>query len=148
TMPAPSQTHGKIQVQTGAILWHFVRSRSLGLVVANGSFRLSSDTVRVPDIAFIRADRAPNSNLEPPVEGAPDLAIDIISPSETAAQIARKVRQYLHAGAQAVWVMYPWDRTVHVFESSNRAWILEAGDLLEAPGLLPDFSVRVGELFY
>ena len=73
------------------------------------------------------------------------LAIEIISPSETAADIAHKVGQYLRAGA-VVWVVYPKDRAVHVFESKS-ARILEAEDLLEAPTLLPGFSVRVSELF-
>ena len=76
----------------------------------------------------------------------PDLAIEIISPSETGAEIAHKVRQYLHGGA-VVWVLYPKDRTVHVFEPTKNARVLDESDLLEAPGLLPGFSVRVSEFF-
>ena len=59
----------------------------------------------------------------------------------------RKVRQYLEHGSQTVWVVYPETQQVHVFQSGAADRILEAGDLLEAPELLPGFSVRVGELF-
>jgi Uma2 family endonuclease len=138
--------HGQIQAATGSILRSFVRPRSLGLVFVSTGFRLSHDTVRGPDVSFIRAERASALDLKRRFECAPDLAIEIISPSETATEIAHKVRQYLQAGA-AVWVVYPDDRTVHVFETSKNARVLEADDLLEAHVLLPGFSVRVSELF-
>ena len=92
-------------------------------------------------------DRTLSLDLKRRFEGAPDLAVEIISPSETAAEIAHKVGQYLHAGVEVVWVIYPEDQTIHVFESSKNGRILEADDLLEAPGLLPGFSIPVSELF-
>lgn len=109
-------------------------------------FRLGPDTVRAPDVSFIRAERAKTLDLESRFACALDLAIEIISPSETAAEIAHKVRQYLNGGA-VVWVFYPKDRTVHVFEPTKNARVLDESDLLEAPGLLPGFSVRVSEFF-
>ena len=145
-MPSPFGQHGRIQLKIGSILLSFVDSRSLGLVFTETGFRLSRDTVRGPDISFIRAERASALDLKKRFECAPDLAIEIISPSETAKEIAHKVRQYLQAGS-AVWVVYPDDRTVHVFETSKNARVLEADDLIEAPTLLPGFSVRVSELF-
>jgi Uma2 family endonuclease len=146
SMPSPFGKHGEIQGETCSILRNFVRPRSLGKVFVETGFRLSHDTVRAPDVSFIRVERASALDLNRRFECAPDLAIEIISPSETATEIAHKVRQYLQAGA-AVWVVYPEDRTIHVFETSKNARILEADDLLEAPSLLPGFSVRVSELF-
>jgi len=146
SMPSPFGQHGQIQLRVGSILTNFVGPRSLGLLFVETGFRLSHDTVRGPDVSFIRAERASALDLKRRFECAPDLAIEIISPSETAAEIAHKVRQYLQAGA-AVSVVYPEDRTIHVFETSKNARILEADDLLEAPNLLPGFSVRVSELF-
>jgi Uma2 family endonuclease len=137
--------HGKVQAATASLLFGFVDTRSLGLVVIRSGFLLSAATLRAPDVAFVKADRARMMDLERRFEGAPDLAIEIISPSETAADIAHKVGQYLRAGA-VVWVVYPKDRAVHVFETKT-ARILEAEDLLEASALLPGFSVRVSELF-
>jgi Uma2 family endonuclease len=145
-MPSPFGQHGQIQGEMCSILRNFIRPRSLGLIFVETGFRLSHDTVRGPDVSFIRAERASGLDLKKRFECAPDLAIEIISPSETATEIAHKVRQYLQAGS-AVWVVYPDDRTVHVFETSKNARVLEADDLLEAPTLLPGFSIRVSELF-
>ena len=142
-IPPTFGIHGKVQSKTGFILMNFVEPRSLGLVLVETGFRLGSDTVRAPDV---RAERAKTLDLESRFECAPDLAIEIVSPSETAEKIAHKVRQYLHGGA-VVWVLYPKDRTIHVFEPTKSARVLKAADLLEAPGLLPGFSVRVGEFF-
>ena len=145
-MPRPLGQHGQIQGEIYSILRNFVRPRLQGLVFVETGFRLSRDTVRAPDVSFIRAERACSLDLERRFECAPDLAVEVISPSETAKEIAHKVRQYLQAGA-AVWVVYPDDRTVHVFETSKNARVLEADDLLENHILLPGFSVRVSELF-
>jgi len=146
SMPPTFGLHGKVLIVTSSLLFNFVRPRSLGLVVSDVGFQLSADTLRAPDIAFIKADRVPVLDLERRFECAPDLAIEIISPSESATDLAHKVRQYIHAGA-VVWVLYPKDRTIHVFDSPKNARILEEDDILEAPSLLPGFSVRVSELF-
>jgi Uma2 family endonuclease len=137
--------HGKIQAETAYHLRNFA-GQELGLVLVEAGFRLSRDTVLAPDVSFIRAERARMLDLESRFECAPDLAVEVISPSETAAEIAHKVSHYLHAGA-LVWVLYPKNRTVHVFETSKNGRILEGDDLLEAPNLLPGFSVRVSVLF-
>jgi len=146
SMPPTFGLHGKVLTETVLILGSFIRTRSLGLVVSDVGFQLSADTLRAPDIAFIKADRVATLDLERRFQGAPDLAIEIISPSESATDIAHKVRQYIHAGA-VVWVLYPKDRTIHVFDSPKNARILEEDDILEAPSLLPGFSVWVSELF-
>jgi Uma2 family endonuclease len=146
SMPPPMGRHGKVQGKTFSVLLSFVSPRSLGEVFVETGFRLGRDTVRGPDVSFIRAERAAALDLDTRFECAPDLAVEVISPSETASDIAHKVSQYLRAGA-LVWVLYPDDSTVHVFEPSKNGRILEAEDLLEAPSLLPGFSIRVSELF-
>ena len=78
---------------------------------------------------------------------APDLAIEVVSPSESAADIEEKVELMLEAGSQAVWVVYPKTRTVHVFVPGGSAAILSTKDSLSAPGLLPDWSALVAKLF-
>jgi len=133
--------HGKVQTKIVRLI-----PESLGLTLVESGFRLTSDTVRAPDVSFIRSERAAQMDLNRRFEGAPDLAIEIISPPETAEDIVHKVSQYLNAGA-IVWVVYPKQRAVHVYESSKNARILEAEDLLECPTLLPGFSVRVADIF-
>jgi Uma2 family endonuclease len=145
-VPPTFGLHGKVQAKTAYHLQNFAGARELGLVLVEAGFRLKRNTVLAPDVSFIRAERANTLDLESRFECAPDLAVEVISPSETAAEIAHKVRHYLHAGA-VVWVLYPKDRTVHVFETSKSARVLEADDLLESPSLLPGFAVRVSELF-
>ncbi len=78
SMPSPFTLHGKVQART-TILLDFAHQRSLGLVVTDTGFRLSHDTVRAPDVSFIRAERANGLELERRFEGAPDLAVEIIS---------------------------------------------------------------------
>jgi len=147
SMPPPMGQHGTIQNGIAFVLTSFVKPRALGKVFTETGYRLSTDTVRAPDVSLIRAERARSLDLTRRFECAPDLAVEIISPSETAAEFAHKVGQYLHAGVEVVWVIYPEDRTIHVFESSRKGRILEGGDLLDAPGLLPGFSIPVSELF-
>jgi Uma2 family endonuclease len=79
-------------------------------------------------------------------EGGPDLAVEIISPSESAADVDRKVDQYLEAGA-IVWLLYPGSRKVVVWDSSKQARSFSGDDTLELPELLPGFSVRASEFF-
>jgi Uma2 family endonuclease len=146
SMPPPLGRHGKISLEIGLLLRGFVDPCSLGDVFVESGFRLNPDTVRSPDVSFIRAERSRTMDPDRRFEGGPDLAVEVISPSETAADIAHKVRQYLSAGA-VVWVVYPRDRAVQVFESSGSARVLGADDKLEAPDLLPGFSVRVSRIF-
>jgi Uma2 family endonuclease len=79
--------------------------------------------------------------------GAPDLAIEVASPGDTPPDLLRRVSQYLKAGSRVVWVVYPTAREVHVFEASGAVRVLRSGESLEAPELLPGFSLPLDELF-
>lgn len=129
-------------------LSRFAETRDLGLVLLEAGYLLSSDppTLRAPDVSFLRAGRVCHIDPDRYIEGAPDLAVEVVSPGESAQDLAEKVRQYLAAGAHAVWVVYPKTREVHVFRRSS-ASVLTQNDVLEAPELLPGFSVPVSELF-
>jgi Uma2 family endonuclease len=142
SMPPTFGIHGKIQTQVVRLI-----PESLGLTLIDTGFLLAVDSLRAPDVAFFSAERARGLDLTARLNVPPDLAVEIISPSETAANIAHKVRQYLAAGVKVVWVVYPRDYSIHVFESSGSARVLGADDLLEAPDLLPGFSVRVSQIF-
>jgi Uma2 family endonuclease len=79
------------------------------------------------------------------LEGAPDLVIEVVSPSETAEDLDQKIREYLAAGAGVVWAIYPRARTVHVHKADGTVRIIGEDGLLEAPDLLPGWSVRVAD---
>src|SRR5947207_2922315 len=100
------------------------------------------------DVSFNRAERAKQIDPNADIPGAPDLAIEVLSPNDTASQVRRKIRQYFAAGAQGVWVVYPETLEVEMWRGPARPQVvLQEADLLEAPDLLPDFAFRIGDLF-
>jgi Uma2 family endonuclease len=147
TMPPPSLDYGDLQSQIAMFLRQFAQQHKLGAVRTESGFVLEQDpaTVRGPDVSFVRASREKAEGSWG--HGAPDLAVEIVSPSDSAGEIERKVRQYLAAGGRMVWVVYPRSRSVHVFEPGGVARIVEADQHIEAPELLPGFSVAVKEFF-
>jgi Uma2 family endonuclease len=151
TMSPAGSRHGQIALRLGALLQQFVRSHGMGAVVgAETGFilRRNPDTVRAPDAAFIAQARIPSGGL--PAEyfpGAPDLAIEVVSPSDGAAEIEHKVNEYLAAGTQQVWLVYPEDRTVYVCGTQEKALRLTVASHLDGGTVLPGFTCPVSELF-
>ena len=86
-------------------------------------------------------------DLDRRIQGAPALAVEVVSPTDLAQELTHKVDQYLAAGAHTVWVVYPKTTDVHTFQRGGVAAIRRAGENLDAPKLLPDFSVMVSSLF-
>jgi Uma2 family endonuclease len=148
TMPPAGGEHGEIGSEVARILSNHIRAHKLGRYFnSDTGFRLSPDTVRAPDFAFIRSDRAPKGRTLGFVPVAPDLAVEVFSPSDSPAQLMRKIKQYLAAGTHTVWVIYPEQKQVHVIEAAGADRILNAPDMLDCPELLPGFSVLVESLF-
>ena len=109
-------------------------------------FVLQPHEAYIPGVSLVLSDRLRGRNPEKPFEGAPDLAIEVVS-SETAAQLERKIRGYLRAGCKAVWAAYPEQRTVHIYNPDGSSRVLEEGDILEFATLLPDFQEPVSRIF-
>lgn len=106
--PSPSPYHNIVRSRIKEALTVFVRSHRLGLVLDESDFHLGGDTIRRPDVAFLSVTQLQGFNLhKSPVEGAPILAIEVISPSNSAEDILLKVHQLLEAGSSSVWVFYP-----------------------------------------
>jgi Uma2 family endonuclease len=121
---------------------NYVKAHKLGWCYgADTGFRLSNDTVRAPDFAFIRPERAPKSRAAGLLRMAPDLDVEVVSPSDSVPQLMRKIKQYFAAGTHTVWVVYPEQKQVHVLEASGADRILNAEDTLDCPELLPGFPV-------
>jgi Uma2 family endonuclease len=148
--PAGSR-HGRIVSRINSRIEQIVERDHLGSAFgAETGFILSHnpDTVRAPDIAFVAAARLPQGELPVgflPI--APDLAVEVISPSEAAADVQHKVSQYFEAGTRQVWIVYPDLRQVVVFGSARQSVVLLAADTLDGGDLLPGFACRVAELF-
>jgi Uma2 family endonuclease len=117
---------------------------------AETGFRLANnpDTVRAPDIAFIAKENLP---AEMPRDGfwpgAPDLAVEVLSPSDRTGEVDEKIDAWLAAGCAAVWVVDPKLQTVTVYRSRTDIQVKTAGETLPGDPVVPGFSCRVDELF-
>ncbi len=150
TAPAGA-VHGEIAMTLGALIYAFVRANRLGVVyAAETGFVLARDpdTVRAPDVAFVAAERAAQQRSSTGFfEGPPDLAVEVVSPNDTAEDVEAKVLDYLTAGAHMVWVVRPRTRTVTVYRSLREVQVLRPGDTLDGGDVLPGFTAPVETLF-
>jgi Uma2 family endonuclease len=150
-MTPSSYAHGVIVGNLTVLLGAFVRTRQLGHICgAETGFRIrrTPDTVRAPDIAFIlQARRGVVPLAEGFYEGAPDLAVEVLSPSDTVFEVEEKVAQWLRAGCTAVWVVNSKLRSVTVHRPTGPPGILAETDTLDGDELLPGFTIPVADIF-
>jgi Uma2 family endonuclease len=147
--PAGSE-HGGIIGNLTILLGTFVRSRKLGRIFgAETGFIIhrNPDTVRAPDVAFIRAERLSAKLPRGFFDGPPDLAVEVLSPEDRPGNVKAKIRDWLDAGCLAVWIVDPSDETVTIHESQQDAVVLKRGDTLTDSRVLPGFSMAVSEIF-
>jgi len=150
-MTPASPRHGRIAMRLGSLIEQHVRQRDLGVVyAAETGFKLREDpdTVRAADAAFVAKERIPPEG-EP--EGywaiAPDLVVEVISPSDSAPAVQSKVADWLAAGCRIVWIVYPDTETVTEYCSWQEVQVLTADQTLEGSDVLPGFVCPVRELF-
>ena len=119
------------------------------MTTAEAGFQLAHDpdTVRAPDVAFVRAERFPPGGVKGFFQGAPDIAVEVVSPSDRASEVAAKVRDWLQAGCSMVWVVDPENRTVTVHRSRKDITVLTEADMLTGGDVLPEFSMPVLTIF-
>jgi Uma2 family endonuclease len=146
-LASPSLFHNMIRDRLGTELYIFVKEHKLGLIVWEIEFQLAENTVRIPDLAFLRADRLLAIDMHQRVQAAPDLAIEIASPSDKPDDLARKAQQYLAAGARAVWVLYPEARLAYLYRPGERIEVRDDSQSLDNAELLPGFSVALSAIF-
>jgi Uma2 family endonuclease len=134
------------------LLAPFSRSTRLGRVVTETLFLLdrSRRLKRRPDVAFVSAKRWSLKREAPGTESwdvIPDLAVEVISKSNSANAVASKIEEYFQAGVSLVWVIYPATSKIYVYDSPTRVRILELGDELDGGEVIPGFSVPLSTLF-
>ena len=142
--------HGRVAMRIGRILAEYVGRQSLGEVfAAETGFRIyrDPDTVRAPDAAFVSAERPPEELPERYLDLAPDLAVEVISPSDSATEVQAKVESWLRAGVRLVWVVYPSTKSVVVYTGLDHGRVLTEEDDLSGQPALPGFACPVKELF-
>ncbi|MEA2711352.1 MAG: hypothetical protein QOF78_3953 [Phycisphaerales bacterium] len=151
TMAPAGFEHGAIITNLAFLLTKHVREHKLGFVLgAETGYVLARnpDVVRGADVSFVRAERVPESG--PTVrffEGAPDLAVEVISPSDSLEELEEKVGDYLDAGTRLVWVVNPRTRTIAVHRSTREPQVLRENDALDGEDVIPGFRCQVTEAF-
>lgn len=124
----------------------YVVQHPVGRIYAEASFALSPSRVYAPDVSFLRIELAAKADPEHIFQGAPDLAIEVVSESESALELRQKIQDYLDAGSQAVWAFYPKLRVIAFYDKSGvREY--RGDQVLEAPEILPGFQARVNQFF-
>jgi Uma2 family endonuclease len=139
--------HGQAAAHLGAAIADHVHALRLGAVCVSTGFVLARnpDTVRAADIAFLGADRV---DLGPGyVEGAPDLAVEVLSHDDRPGYVREKITDWLKAGAHAVWVADPHERTVTIHEPRRKPKHLAETEILRGGGMLPGFETPVASIF-
>lgn len=152
-MPPSGLEASSIGIILGAALLAFVRPRQLGIVTGEqGGYALGPRTDLVPDVGFIRAERAPSRTSRAfrklaPV--APDLAVEVASPNQYRPGMAKKAPYYLDAGTQLVWIVWPTRQHVDIWEPGDirPRRTLQVGDMLDGGAVLPGFTYPVAEIF-
>lgn len=149
--PPPGGPHGRAATNLLLLLGLHLKGTGFGWVYADGvGYQLLQlpRTVRVPDLSFVRADRLPSEGIGPGLlKLAPDLAVEVLSPSESASDIGEKLDDYLLSGTPLIWVVDPVRRTVMVVASDAPFQLLREGDTLDGGDVIPGFSCAVDEVF-
>lgn len=143
--------HGQVAAAIGAILRAFVHGRGLGVVVgAETGFVLARDpdVVLAPDAAYVRADRLPPKDQRHGyLTLAPDLVVEVVSPSDRQSYVTDKVMEYLDAGSPMVWVVDPRRRVVIQYQGDRTGRIIREPEPLDGGAVLPGFRVSLNEVF-
>lgn len=131
-------------------LGDYVHEHDLGLLtVPDGPLRLMPGLVRMPDVAFLSWNQLPNRKCpnEPIPSLFPELAVEVLSESNTRGEMKRKLKEYFLSGTQLVWLVDPVERIVDVYTTPDRFTRLEEGDVLDGGDLLPGFRLPLKDLF-
>lgn len=139
--PSPTFRHNRVRDRIARRLEDFVTVNHCGEVTVETEFRLSRDTARTPDVAFVTSARLKEIDIDrSPLDGPPDIAVEVVSPSNRAEDMVKKIHQYLDAGCSSVWVIYPGLHRA-VIHSHSGTQDLGEQDTLKDERLLPGFSL-------
>jgi Uma2 family endonuclease len=149
-MAPAGDVHGDMAMGLGGWMRVYADQNNLGKVfAAETGFVLAQDpyTVRAPDVAFVTKERLSLGMTGKYFPAAPDLAVEVVSPNDTAAEVQDKVQDWLRHGVRLVWVVEPKTRTVTIFRPDGSANVLQATDTLSGEEVLAGFEFGLGRLF-
>ena len=130
----------------------FLRANRLGRLFGETMFRIdqAKDLQRRPDVAFVSRAKWPANRRPPKVsvwDLVPDLAIEIVSPTNSASEVQKKIYEYFEAGVIRVWIIYPEQKSIHIYSSPKQIQGLQLGDELDGGDLIPGFRLPLAALF-
>src|SRR5882672_9543139 len=149
--PPPGHEHGLVAMNIAGPLYEYAKKHGLGNVyAAETGFLLEQnpDTVRAADVSFAGRERIEKTgSVHGYWEGAPDLAVEVLSPSDTVRRIEGKVAEWLGNGAQLVWIVSPKLHTVTIYRSLTEIMVLTENDTLDGGDVVPGFQIAIAEIF-
>ena len=150
-MPPAGSEHGKVAMKIGWRLAQYVTAQALGeTYAAETGFRLASnpDTVRAPNVAFVTRERVDEAGEVAGFwPGAPDLAVEVVSPGDTSTEVESKVSEWLRAGTRMVVVINARQEAVTVYRSLEDVVILTRGGILDGGEVVPGWTLPINEIF-
>jgi Uma2 family endonuclease len=144
--------HGGLTMGVGAIVYNHVTQHDLGYVTAAETGYIlfknpdGKDTVHAPDVGFVRKERLPNGLPQQYIPFAPDLAVEVVSSTDSADEVHDKVNRYLKYGTQMVWVLYPKSKSAMVHTPSG-SHPVDINGALDGGVVLPGFTLALKRLF-
>jgi Uma2 family endonuclease len=149
--PPPAPYHGTVQANLTRLLGNHARATGSGFVFTHGAVRTVSDpepSVRGPDVAYVSRERASEADLmEQRLRIGPDLAVEVVSRSNSAADLQEKVAEYLSVGSSQVWLVFPNTQQVVVYHRSGEVRMHGAGDSIEGGSAIPGFTAHISDFF-
>ncbi len=132
------------------MIGNFIEASGLGIVLgADGMAKLAPGLIRIPDVSFVRWERFPGRIVPSAafLEGGPDLAVEVLSPSNTAREMDRKIKDYFASGVRLVWYVDPISQTAEVFTAVGQSIHLGLADTLDGGDVLPGFTLPLARVF-
>ena len=148
--PPPNWEHGRIAGNVYFAIRLYLTNKPIGEVVVESGVIVDRDpaTVRGPDVSFMSKERMPlEKRMNCYAEGAPDLCVEVLSPSNTRTHIREKLGEYFAGGAKLVWVVDPNERSVKVYRDAANARTVKEDAALDGGDVLPGFSYPVSKFF-
>ncbi len=148
-MPGPNINHGIITSRLIRALSDFLKlqGQSPDLALTNLAFELARKTAPIPDAAYVTAERMAGADLSKAFPGPPDLAIEVMSPTDKWSEVIGKVRLYQRYQTRLIWIIDPFDQSVFVYRLNQPRRSLLIADELSGEDVMPGFALPVKELF-
>jgi Uma2 family endonuclease len=129
----------------------FALPKRLGMAINETTYQVQAGNTRRPDVSYYEFAKFPSREVlvqDPPnFDCSPNLAIEVISPTNTVAEMDRRIDHFFSTGVQLVWVVHTQSKRIHVYASTKDCKILEIGDVLDGGKVLPGFSLPLSDLF-